>query len=185
MSGKYDIIYADPPYSYRGLVQKGGGKSEYVSGAHRYYETMSLDNLKALDIRSVCKRNCLIFMWATGPNLDQSLELLKAWGFKYATVGFVWEKQATNPGAYTMSSVELCLIGKKGDIPKPRGARNVRQFISELRTSHSTKPDEVRKRIEAMFPSQSKLELFARKKSQGWDVWGNEVVADIEIGDKT
>ena len=135
---------------------------------------MTLDNLKALDIRSVCKRDCLIFMWATSPNLDQAIELLKAWGFTYSTVGFVWEKQAINPGAYTMSSVELCLIGKKGNIPKPRGARNVRQFISELRTSHSTKPEEVRKRIEAMFPQSSKLELFARKRTDGWAVWGNE-----------
>jgi N6-adenosine-specific RNA methylase IME4 len=123
-------------------------------------------------------------MWATSPNLDQAIELLKAWGFTYSTVGFVWEKRAINPGAYTMSSVELCLIGKKGNIPKPRGARNVRQFISELRTSHSTKPEEVRKRIEAMFPQSSKLELFARKKTDGWAVWGNEVDADIAIGDR-
>lgn len=179
---KFDILYVDAPWSYRGLVQTGGQKGKYCSGAHRYYPTMSLDNLKALDIRSVCKRDCLIFMWATGPNLDQAIELMGAWGFRYATVGFVWEKKATNPGAYTMSSVELCLIGKRGNIPKPRGARNVRQFVAELRTSHSTKPEEVRKRIEEMFPSQQKLELFARKRTEGWAVWGNEVSADIELG---
>ena len=181
MTRKYSILYADPPYEYEGLVQKGGGKSKYASGAHQYYPTMSLDRLKALDIRSVCERDCLMFLWATSPNLDKAIELLKAWGFEYSTIGFVWEKRAINPGHYTLSSCEICLIGKKGRIPKPRGARNVRQFISELRTSHSTKPEEVRKRIEAMFPTQQKLELFARKKSAGWDVWGNEVVADIEM----
>ena len=114
-------------------------------------------------------------MWATSPHLDQAIDLLKSWGFSWATVGFVWDKKKVNPGFYTMSQCEICLIGKKGKIPSPRGARNIRQLVRVERTRHSEKPDEVRSRIVKMFPTQNKIELFARKKAKGWDSWGNEV----------
>ena len=113
-------------------------------------------------------------MWVTNPHLDQGIELLKSWGFKYATVAFVWDKQRVNPGFYTMSQCELCLVGKKGKIPQPRGARNVRQLVSSMRTKHSTKPAEVRTKIDLMFPTQNKIELFARQAASGWDRWGLE-----------
>jgi N6-adenosine-specific RNA methylase IME4 len=74
-----------------------------------------------------------------------------------------------------MSQTEFVLAATRGNIPKPRGARNVRQFLSERRTKHSRKPKEVRDRIEAMFPTQRKIELFARERVPGWDAWGNEV----------
>ena len=80
-----------------------------------------------------------------------------------------------------MSQCEICLIGKKGKIPQPRGARNIRQLVNWPREKHSKKPDEVRKRIEQMFPTQKKIELFARNKNEGWDVWGNELDNDIDI----
>ena len=80
-----------------------------------------------------------------------------------------------------MSQCELCLIGKKGKIPSPRGARNIRQFVSEERQSHSSKPNEVRNRIELMFPTQTKLEMFARSTTDGWDVFGNEVEGSISL----
>ena len=105
----------------------------------------------------------------------QAIELLKSWGFNYATIGFIWDKQRVNPGFYTMSQCEICLIGKRGKIPRPRGARNIRQLVSEMRGRHSAKPHEVRKRIELMFPDQDKIELFARERVEGWDAWGNEV----------
>ena len=79
-----------------------------------------------------------------------------------------------NPGFYTMSQCELCLVFKRGKIPTPRGKRNVRQLVSAKRGPHSVKPDEVRLRIEAMFPSQRKIELFARKGVAGWEPWGLE-----------
>ena len=75
-----------------------------------------------------------------------------------------------------MSQVEICLLFKKGRIPKPRGKRNIRQFISSCREKHSKKPDEIRDRIVEMFPSQSKIELFARDTYEGWDKWGDEVI---------
>ena len=180
---KFDILYSDPPWEY-GNVQHQGKGQPTSGGAATHYPTLSLADLKRLDVPSVCADDALMFMWSSSPHLDQAVDLLRAWGFKWATVGFVWDKQKVNPGFYTMSQVELCLIGKRGRIPTPRGARNVRQFVSEERTTHSTKPEEVRKRIEAMFPTQSKLELFARRRVDSWHAWGNEVESDVQIGVK-
>lgn len=169
---KYDIIYADPPWDYKGQ-QQTGKKKELTGGAILHYPTMTVKEMIE-QIAIPAADNSLMFMWTSSPHLDQAIELGKGWGFKYATVAFVWDKQAVNPGFYTMSQCELCLVFKKGKIPSPRGARNIRQMVSEMRREHSRKPDEVRKRIEEMFPEQTKLEMFARTASEGWDVWGNE-----------
>ena len=178
---KFDIIYCDPPWDYKGQKQHAGKDSNDTGGANSHYSTMKIKDLKALPVKKISADNCLLFMWATSPHLDQAIELLKHWGFKWSTIGFVWDKQRVNPSFYTMSQCEICLIGKKGKIPQPRGARNVRQFVSELRTKHSKKPDEVRKRIEKMFPTQKKVELFARQETEGWYYWGNEVTSNIQL----
>jgi N6-adenosine-specific RNA methylase IME4 len=178
---QYDIIYADPPWDYKGQKQHNGAGGKDTGSAAKHYGTLKLSDLKRLAVASVAAEDCLLFMWSSSPHLDQAIDLMKAWGFKWATVGFVWDKQRVNPGFYTMSQCELCLIGKRGKIPRPRGARNVRQLVSALRGAHSVKPDEVRNRIVAMFPTQSKLELFSRKKVDGWDAWGNEVDSDVQM----
>lgn len=172
--GPFEIIYADPPWDYAGQVQHGGTSAGYTSSAAAFYPTMKESELVALPVRDIAARNALLFLWTTGPQLEVSIRVMTAWGFAYKTIAFVWDKRAVNPGAYTMSQTELCLVGKRGSIPKPRGARNVRQLVSEMRTRHSAKPDEVAARIEAMFPTQTKLEMFARRARDGWTLWGNE-----------
>lgn len=172
---KFSVIYCDPPWDYGGQRQHGGEGTADTGGAEAHYPTVDLAMLKALPVWNLAQENCLLFMWATSPHLDQALDLLKAWGFAWATVGFVWDKQRTNPGFYTLSQCELVLIGKRGVIPTPRGSRNERQFVSQLRGEHSEKPDEVRDRIAAMFPELPKIELFARVVRPGWTCWGNEV----------
>jgi len=171
----YGIIYADPPWNYKGQLQHAGPKSKDTGGAIRHYNNMTLEELKAIPIESIAKEDCLLFLWATSPHLDQAIELGETWGFEWATVAFVWDKQRTNPGYYTLSQCELCLVFKRGKIPRPRGSRKERQLVSVLRGKHSAKPDEVRKRIEQMFPTQRKIELFARERVDGWDAWGDEV----------
>ena len=178
---QYEVIYADPPWDYKGQKQHTGAGGQDSGGAITHYSCLKLPQLKLLDVPSFAAENCILFMWSTNPHLDQAIELMKAWGFKWATVGFVWDKQKVNPGFYTMSQCELCLIGKRGKIPTPRGARNVRQLVSEMRGGHSVKPAEVRRRIEEMFPEQRKLELFARTTTPGWDAHGNEVPGGVPI----
>lgn len=176
MTKKYDIIYADPPWEYKtknfDLKTSSGGSTW---NADNHYPTMRLKDIMKLPVRDITADAALLFLWATSPKLDQAIDLMTAWGFEYKTIAFVWDKQNHVPGHYTLSQVEVCLVGKKGKIPTPRGARNVRQFLSEKRSEHSKKPDEIRKRIELMFPTQSKVELFARQAPEGWDIWGNEL----------
>jgi len=172
---RYGVIYADPPWDYKGQLQHAGPDSGDTGGAIRHYGTVTSADLAALPVCGIAEDDCLLFLWATSPHLDQAIELGKAWGFEWATVAFVWDKQRVNPGFYTMSQCELCLVFKRGKIPRPRGARNVRQLVSEPRGPHSVKPDEVRRRIELMFPQQAKIELFARAPAPGWDTWGDEI----------
>jgi len=184
MNKKYSIIYADPPWDYKGQKQHrgkaGGGKDS--GGALTHYPCMKLRQLKMMRVQEISDDDCLLFLWATSPHLDQAIQLMESWGFKYKTIGFVWNKERVNPGFYTMSQVEICIIGKKGKIPSPRGARNVRQYLKEMRGKHSAKPKEVRKRIDKMFPSQQKIELFARATAPGWDSWGHDVgISNLDL----
>ncbi|MYF64613.1 MAG: transcriptional regulator [Chloroflexi bacterium] len=171
-TGIYDVIYADPPWDYKGQLQHAGPGSGDTGGAARHYPTVTLDDLKRLGVSGIAADDSLLFMWATNPHLDQAIELGKAWGFAWATVAFVWDKKRVNPGFYTLSQCELCLVFKRGAIPQPRGARNIRQLVSAPRGLHSAKPEEVRSRIEQMFPHQRKIELFARQQAAGWESWG-------------
>ena len=170
---RYSIIYADPPWDYDGRYHHC--KERKTSSAKDHYPTMKLQQLKMIDIPCICADDCLLFMWTSSPHLQMAIELGNAWGFDYKTIVFVWDKILSNPGFYTQSQVEVCLVFKKGRIPQPRGARNVRQFLAEKRTAHSKKPDIIRDRIVEMFPTQDKIELFARNTNQSWDSWGNEL----------
>lgn len=180
---KYQIVYADPPWAYRQKqinFQSYDKGKKYINDVTEHYTTMSNEDIKTLDVAGISDENCLLFLWVTSPNLDIGIETGKAWGFEYKTVAFVWDKQRTNYGFYTLSQVELCLVFKKGRIPK-KAVTNVRQFLSEKLSKHSAKPNEIRERIKTMFPTHSKIELFARQKTDGWDTWGNEVKNDIEL----
>ena len=128
---------------------------------------MKLSALMQLPVKKLAKPDCLLFMWATNPHLAQAVRLGEAWGFEYKTVAFIWDKMSHNPGQYTLSNCELCLVFKKGKIPKPRGAGNIRQLIRSPRKKHSEKPLEVMRGIEKMFPNQDRIELFARKQAKG------------------
>jgi len=177
---KYEIIYADPAWQYK--TKESLAKTSILNGElNSHYGTMTIAELGGLPLGSISDKNSMLFMWVVSPMLDDGIELMKKWGFKYSTIAFIWHKQRANPGHYTMSECEICLVGRRGKIPTPRGARNVRQFLSEMRGKHSAKPTEIRNRIELMFPTQTKLEMFARQSVEGWDAWGNEVENSIDI----
>lgn len=182
---KYQVIYADPPWDYGGKMQYdkttiksenvGFEKKIFLSSAAFQYPTMKLKQLKDLNISSITADDCILFMWTTGPQMSNAIELGVAWGFEYKTIAFVWDKMMHNPGRYTLSQTEFVLAFKKGKFPQPRGARNVRQMITVPRGKHSEKPLEVIDGITKMFPKQEKIELFARKNFNGWDNWGLEI----------
>jgi N6-adenosine-specific RNA methylase IME4 len=171
---KYQIIYADPCWQYD--TTECLAKTSILDGdINTHYGTMTTDEIKSLPVIEIADDNSLLFMWVVSPMLPDALDVMGAWGFEYATVGFVWYKHKANPGHYTLSECELCLIGKRGRIPEPRGARNIRQFLSRERGKHSKKPAEIRYRIGEMFPNSDRIELFSRDKIEGRDCWGNQI----------
>lgn len=182
---KYDVIYADPPWDYGGKMQydkstikdenKNFEKKIFISSASFKYPTLKLRELINLNVQSIAKNDCILFMWTTGPQFNNSIKLGEAWGFEYKTVAFVWNKMMHNPGQYTLSQTEFVIVFKKGKFPQPRGARNIRQLIEIKRGKHSEKPKEVIDGITQMFPAQQKIELFARKNHDNWDNWGLEI----------
>lgn len=182
---KYQVIYADPPWDYGGKMQYdkttikdenvGFEKKIFISSAAFKYPTLKMKQLKELDVKSIADDDCILFMWTTGPQMANAVELGEAWGFEYKTVAFVWDKMMHNPGRYTLSQTEFVLAFKKGRFPSPRGARNVRQMLSVPRGKHSQKPIDVIDGITRMFPTQEKIELFARNNYVGWDNWGLEI----------
>ena len=188
----YDVIYADPPWDYGGKMQYdktsiktlnvGFEKNVFISAANFKYPTLKLRELKELAVSSIAADDSLLFLWTTGPQFANAIELGTVWGFDYKTVAFVWDKQVHNPGRYTLSQTEFVLAFKRGRFPSPRGARNVRQLVSVHRGEHSEKPQQVIEGITRMFPQQRKIELFARKNYAGWDNWGLEIPGNpVEI----
>lgn len=181
---KYQIIYADPPWSYKVWTAKGGHKS-----ASAHYQTMELKDICSLPIKELADESCVLFMWATFPNLPEAFEVIKAWGFTYKTVGFTWVKIYSNDnpvcglGYWTRSNAEICLLATKGK-PK-RISKNVSQVILSQKGEHSSKPDIVKNRIVELMGDLPRIELFARDHTPlfatKWDVWGNEVESDIKL----
>ena len=167
----FDIFYADPPWDYNGKLQYDRSKL-FVSAARFKYPTMKTEEMMKIPIQNIAAEDSLLFMWVTSPHLAQAIQLGESWDFKYRTVAFVWDKMNHNPGKYTMSSCEMGLVFKRGRIPMPRGARNIKQMVRIPRGKHSEKPVEVMQAIQKMFPTQRRIEIFANKKYRGWSRWG-------------
>ena len=171
---KYNIIYADPPWSFTFWSDKAQRK---VSDK---YNLMSAEDIYKLPVNEIANENCILFIWVTYPNLLEGLETIKRWGFKYKTCGFSWIKKNKKAdslfwgmGYYTRANNEICLLGTKGK-PK-RESRGVHQVVIDKIREHSQKPDCVRDRIVELCGDLPRIELFARQKVEGWDSWGNEV----------
>lgn len=177
---KYRIIYADPPWDYHSAWYRENSNSAGIWGlAQDHYKTMNIEDVKKLPVQDIAQNDCFLFMWATFPQLREALDVIDAWGFKYKTVAFTWVKKtkegknAVGMGWYTRANAEICLLAKRG---KPTiKDHSIRQIIESEREKHSKKPDEARKRIIKLCGNVSRIELFARKRTKGWDSWGNEL----------
>ena len=174
---KYQIIYADPPWSYR---NKNTGGS-FKSGADAKYPTMTMDELFNLPVRNIADKNSVLFLWATVPLLPEAFQLMDSWGFKYKTM-LTWRKiMSLGMGYWFRGQCEHLLLGVKGKVSAFRLQEcNFMQIKAE---KHSKKPEDFRRLIERAtikMSKQERIELFARQKTPGWDVWGNEVSNNIE-----
>lgn len=177
---QYKVIYADPPWSYR---QQGSARGKRGM-ANAHYSTMTTDDIAALPVRDIATDDALLFIWATFPNIKETLKVIDAWGFEYKTAAFVWVKKNRKSwsnfwgmGAWTRANAELCLLGisHRTKASKDVVSHAVHQIIESPIGRHSEKPAEVRDRIVQLVGDVPRIELFARDKFYGWDVWGNEV----------
>jgi len=165
VAGLYDVVLADPPWTY--------GNSGFKGAAADHYPTMETDDICALPVKDHTIEASVLFLWVTNPLLEDGLRVLKAWGYEYKT-NIAWVKdKGTHLGFYVNGYHELLLIGVRGsmlpyDKPLPRSV------LESPRRKHSQKPDEVYDMIEKMYPGLSYLEMFARSEREGWKQWGNE-----------
>jgi N6-adenosine-specific RNA methylase IME4 len=173
---KYSVIYADPPWSFQ--VWSGEGKDR---SAENHYPTMTLAEIAALPVAKLAAEDCALFLWAVMPELPGALEVIKAWGFTYKTVAFNWVKQNKSGdglfwgmGYWTRANSEVCLLATRGS--PVRLNADVHQVVMSPVGEHSRKPDAVADRITRLVGGP-RIELFARRPRDGWDVWGNEVAA--------
>lgn len=170
----YQVIYADPPWSYTN--KKTGGNM--ISAAGQKYPTMPLEDICALKIP--CSKDSVLFMWATVPLMPEAFEVMKAWGFKYKTM-ITWRKiMSMGMGFWYRGQCEHLLLGVRGKVKAFRIQEA--NFIQCKAEKHSQKPEVFRSLIERSTPTLiNKLELFARKETAGWDVFGNEVDNSIRL----
>ena len=181
---KYQVIYADPPWR-----QKKGGKKNVrpnSSGEKLDYQVISLEEIQNILWKVVNKygdENCVLFLWAIDKYLFEA-EDIKAWcGFKLHA-RMIWNKVTGIPAAFTIRyGHEYLLYCYKGKlIPVAKDERGkIHTVFTEQVKKHSQKPEEAYRIIERLYPNTNKLELFARNKRDGWDVWGNEVDSDITL----
>ena len=163
--GKYRIIYADPPWSY-------GDNRTGIGGAIEQYPTMSLEDICKLPVPDITDENAVLFLWATTPLIREGLQVIESWGFEYKTL-FTWDKVRSFFGHYNAVAQEFLLIGTKGSC-LPDSNILPHSVVRIEKGRHSEKPEGFRQLIDSMYKYGNRVELFARKKTEGWEVYGNE-----------
>lgn len=172
---KYQLIYADPPWSYKNKNTGGSMKS----GASAKYPTMSVEEICKLPIHEIADKNSVLFLWVTCPMMLEGVKVMEAWGYKYKTKIY-WRKiMSLGMGFWFRGQVEELWLGIKGKVPA--FGLQIPNFIQTKALKHSQKPEEARKIIE-MTNLKPRIELFATKKTSGWDAWGNEIKSEIPWG---
>ena len=148
-----------------------------VSGSEAKYSIMSISEIAKLPVGDIADKNSALFLWTTTPMLQDAFYIMNEWGFKYKTAIY-WRKiMSLGMGFWFRGQVEVCLLGIKGKVKAFRIQKP--NFIQAKVGRHSEKPEEMRQLIEETGLTP-RIELFSRKKVDGWDAWGN-VESDIEL----
>ncbi len=179
---KYKTIYADPPWQFQNRTGKIAPEHKRLAR----YETMNLEDIKALPVSSLSAEKSHLYLWVPNALLPEGLEVMKAWGFEYKT-NIIWEKvrhdgmpDGRGVGFYFRNVTEILLFGIKGDKNRTLDpARSQVNLIRSIKREHSRKPDEIVPLIESCSPGPY-LELFARGKRSGWDMWGDQAEDSYE-----
>lgn len=171
---KYRTLVIDPPWEYDRSTGLGSTRA-----AADHYPTMSNPAIAALPVRALAETSAHLYLWVTNPRLfaedDDGLgprEMMRVWGFRYVTM-LTWHKLgAPGMGWYFRGDTEHVLFGIRGKAPIAPAIRES-NHLAAPRTVHSAKPDRFYEMVERVSPGPF-LEMFARRRRYGWDVWGNE-----------
>lgn len=170
--GRWAVAYGDPPWQYDFDVES--------RATEKHYQTLTLPEIinyhddKGVAITDKFADNCVLFLWATAPKLNEALEVIKGWGFTYKT-NLIWVKDKIGLGWYCRNKHELLLVAERGVMPLPAPRRRPASVIMAPRTNHSVKPKSLYRLIERAYPGYDYLELFHRGiKRKHWTCWGNE-----------
>jgi N6-adenosine-specific RNA methylase IME4 len=171
---RFGCILADPAWTYVDKALAGD------RGAGCKYPVMTDMDIMALPVEDIAADDCVLFLWATMPKLQEALNTIDAWGFTYKTNAFTWVKKAgtgtwlLGMGRWTRANAELCLLATRG---KPsRMDAGVNSIIETVgRDRHSRKPSETRDRIVRLCGDVPRVELFAREPSPGWVSLGFDI----------
>lgn len=167
---KFKCIVGDPAWM-KNQASAGG-----YGGALNHYDLMTLDRIKNMPVADLADEDAHLYLWVTNSNIDEGLEVIKAWGFRYITM-FHWIKPKLGVGNYLRNASETCLFAVRGKLP-PKCRTQINWLIG-YPTAHSEKPREFISIVERVSPGPY-LELFCRKRpasSEKWYCWGNEVQA--------
>lgn len=184
---RYNVILADPPWKYNDRRS-----SSSMGMAESAYSTMTQAQILTLPVYDVAADDCMLCLWATMPKLQEALDVVHSWGFRFITVGFVWVKLNPKsdgdeevPTTFTRSDIysglghwcngnaELVLFGRRGT--PVRQDTTIKQIVLAPRGAHSVKPELVHTRIERLFGDVPRIELFARRPRTGWTTLGNGI----------
>jgi N6-adenosine-specific RNA methylase IME4/ParB-like chromosome segregation protein Spo0J len=170
-SGKYRVIYCDPPLRYS---DDRAGLDCASTAAEDHYPTMSVAELCALDVGSLAADDSVLLCWATYPLRSDALEVVRAWGFTYKT-SFVWDKGRGSLGHYHKAEAEELFVCTRGSCTPDSDVRE-NQIQRFPRGKHSAKPEEWRALIDRQWPHGPRIELFRRGDvPAGWTAWGNQL----------
>lgn len=165
---RYRTILADPPWD----ISQAGGR-----GAIQHYPLMTVEQITNMPVADLAEDDAHLWLWVTNGSWRAGYDVMTAWGFTYRSP-LTWVKPRLQLGQYLRNMTEHVLFGTRGRAPVNFRAQPT-WFIAPVQ-EHSHKPEEQYAIIERVSPG-TYLELFARRRQPGWDVWGNEIDSDIVI----
>lgn len=161
-SGLYEVIVIDPPWAYEKRAEDESHRGRCP------YPTMTVEEIKSMKMPAA--DNCILWLWTTNAFMHDAFHVLEAWGFTPKTI-LTWVKDKIGLGDWLRGQTEHCILAVKGK-PIVTLTNQSTVIYGPLR-EHSRKPDEFYQLVESLCPGR-KLEMFARQKRDGWDVYGAE-----------
>lgn len=179
-TNRYELILADPPWKQ----SKGGLRKSRPNQTRKLdYDTLSLADIKDIQMKVMPaggEKQC-VFMWTIDKYLHESEQMMLDLGYKLHA-RFIWDKTNGVAPAFTVrySHEFLLWFYINGLLPIDKQMRGKYTTVfSEKATTHSTKPEVAYEIIESLYPNSSRLEMYARRKRDGWDCWGNEAPKEV------